>query len=59
MSYDPMDAEQQPAADFGVTVDGETSWFLADQQQAINIRQRADGVWLAALEDFSGGLDDA
>jgi hypothetical protein len=50
--------ERKPAEDFGVTVDGVTSWFLEDRQQAVNITQRVmDGVWTASLEDFSEGCE--
>jgi hypothetical protein len=34
---DPNDPERRAAVDFGHTVEEETSWFLEDEQQAINI----------------------
>jgi hypothetical protein len=52
---DPNDPERRAAIDFGHTVDGETSWFLEDRQEAINLVER-NGVIYASLQDFSAGF---
>jgi len=51
------EADFKPAQDFGVTVDGRTSWFLESEQTAINLTER-DGVLFAALEDLNEALDE-
>jgi hypothetical protein len=55
---DPNDPEHNPAAHLGVTVDGETSWFLEDREQAITIVQHSDGTWTAAIQDFAEEVDE-
>jgi len=54
---DPNDPERRAAVDFGHTVNGETSWFLEDRQESIELVERG-GVLFARLEDFSAGLDE-
>lgn len=52
------DADRQPATDYGIThEDQTTSWFLEDEQAAITIDHSGD-VWTAAVEDFSERLED-
>jgi hypothetical protein len=54
-SEDPNDPERRPAAEYGVTIDdedgGHTSCFFLDEDQSLEIHQRHDGTWVAAIED--------
>ena len=44
------DADRRPAADFGVTRDGGTSWFFEDGAASLELVERPDGELVARLD---------